>query len=69
MTEQELMRAFYSQWLRCESTRGRYSCTPWHDGRCEYQLKKTGNCVCGADALEKLAVEINELQEKEAHHG
>ena len=37
---------------RCESNRGRFSCTPWHDGRCELDRQIGGECTCGSTELQ-----------------
>ena len=35
---------------QCESTRGRFSCSPQHDARCQKD-RKIGDCTCGSDRL------------------
>lgn len=44
----EVVRAYD----RCDSNRGRFSCTEMHDGRCNIARKIEGPCVCGSDELE-----------------
>jgi hypothetical protein len=53
MRERDAYRAFYEAWERCEGNRGRYSCSPEHDCRCEYQMKSSGKCVCGSEQLQE----------------
>jgi len=36
---------------RCDSNRGRFSCAPAHDCRCEKDRKISDTCTCGADEL------------------
>lgn len=61
-----LYRKFYSTWVRCESTRGCYSCCEYHDSRCPASHLETCSektkCVCGRKDLEDLEQQINALE-------
>ena len=38
---------------RCEQGRGRFSCTPLHDCRCEKDRKISDVCTCGGDEYQE----------------
>lgn len=57
-------KKFYQIYDLCVSNRGKFSCTPHHDSRCEYQLERTGNCVCGAKDLDEADNAIQEVEKK-----
>jgi len=63
MSDLELYRKFYKTWIKCESTRGCYSCCELHDCRCEKDRRISDECTCGRDELEKLVGEIEEIEE------
>ena len=52
VTQIEALLRFVKAWERCESTRGRYSCSPTHDVRCTKGRGIDDKCVCGSDELE-----------------
>lgn len=65
-----LLREFYILWIRCESTRGCYSCCEPHDMRCpkarfspraKFSSESEGEiqCVCGRDRLSQLEAMID----------
>ena len=49
---------------RCDSNRGRFSCTPAHDGRCEKERGLSGSCTCGSDELEAAMAALAALDRK-----
>lgn len=53
LRDRDALRKFYDAWVRCDGTRGMYSCTPAHDSRCSVKP-----CVCGSDALTAAENEI-----------
>lgn len=59
-TADNLMRALD----RCESNRGRFSCTPDHDCRCARAHNVEEDCECGADELNKAVEQYNEASVK-----
>lgn len=62
MSDLELYRKFYETWIRCESTRGCYSCCEPHDCRCEKDRKISDKCTCGRDELDELDRQIGEIE-------
>ena len=52
VAEIRALRELNAALCQCESTRGRYSCSPQHDSRCAKDRGIGPECNCGADRLD-----------------
>ena len=62
LAELRALRELEAALDQCESNRGRFSCSPQHDARCQKD-RKFGDCTCGSDRLNAALQSLDRARE------